>query len=64
MAGILATHDTALGELEKEYTKNYENYYFDFTLDESGEMIFDYKLKKGVSQNMNASILINNVLEN
>ena len=64
VAGILATHDTALGELEKEYTKNYENYYFDFTLDESGEMIFDYKLKKGVSQNMNASILINNVLEN
>lgn len=63
VAGILATHDTALGELEKEYPKNYENYFFDFSLDESGEMIFDYKLKKGVSQNMNASILINNVLE-
>lgn len=63
VAGILATHDTALGELEKEYPNNYENYFFDFSLDESGEMIFDYKLKKGVSQNMNASILINNVLE-
>ena len=63
VAGILATHDTALGVLEKEYSENFENYYFDFSLDNQGEMIFDYKLKKGISQNMNASILINNVLE-
>ncbi len=63
MAGILATHDTALGELQQEYKNNFENYYFDFSLDESGEMIFDYKLKKGVSKNMNASILIEKVLK-
>lgn len=63
MAGILATHDTALGSLEKEYPDNFRNYYFDFNLDENGEMIFDYKLKKGISQNMNASILIKKVLE-
>lgn len=63
VAGILATHDTALGVLETEYSENFENYYFDFSLDNQGEMIFDYKLKKGISQNMNASILINNVLE-
>ncbi len=62
MAGILATHDTALGHLEEEYKNNFENYYFDFTLDENGEMLFDYKLKKGVSTNMNASILIENIL--
>ena len=63
MAGILATHDTALGELQKEYPNNFENYYFDFNIDENGELIFDYKLKKGVSKNMNASILINKMLE-
>ena len=63
MAGILATHDTALGSLKKEYPDNFRNYYFDFNLDDNGEMIFDYKLKKGISQNMNASILIEKVLE-
>lgn len=62
MAGILATHDTALGELQKEFPNNFENYFFDFNIDENGELIFDYKLKKGISKNMNASILINKML--
>ena len=39
------------------------DYPFDFNIDENGELIFDYKLKKGVSKNMNASILINKMLE-
>lgn len=63
ISGILATHDTALGELQTQYPDNFENYYFDFTVDAGGEMYFDYKLKKGISNNMNAAILIKNVLE-
>lgn len=63
ISGILATHDTALGELQNQYPNNFENYYFDFSVDENGEMFFDYKLKNGVSNNMNAAILIKNVLE-
>ena len=62
IAGILATHDTALGKLAEEYKENFKNYFFDFEVDESGEMHFDYKLKEGVSNNMNASILLKNVL--
>lgn len=62
ITGILATHDTALGSLSEEYKENFENYFFDFEVDKSGEMHFDYKLKKGVSNNMNASILLKNVL--
>ncbi len=62
ITGILATHDTALGSLSEEYIENFENYFFDFDVDEIGEMHFDYKLKKGVSNNMNASILLKNVL--
>ncbi len=62
IAGILATHDTALGNLVEEYSDNFENYFFDFKIDENGEMYFDYKLKKGISNNMNASILLNNIL--
>lgn len=62
ITGILATHDTALSSMSEEYKENFENYFFDFDVDESGEMHFDYKLKKGVSKNMNASILLKNVL--
>ncbi len=62
ITGILATHDTALGSLSEEYIENFENYFFDFDIDEIGEMHFDYKLKKGISNNMNASILLKNVL--
>ncbi len=62
ITGILATYDTALGSLSEEYIENFENYFFDFDIDEIGEMHFDYKLKKGISNNMNASILLKNVL--
>ena len=62
ITGILATHDTALGSLSEEYIENFENYFFVFDIDEIGEMHFDYKLKKGISNNMNASILLKNVL--
>ena len=62
ITGILATHDTALGSLSEEYIENFENYFFDFDIDEIGEMHFDYKLKKGISNNMNASILLKKVL--
>lgn len=62
ITGILATHDTALGSLSEEYIEHFENYFFDFDVDEIGEMHFDYKLKKGISNNMNASILLKNVL--
>ena len=48
--------------IEEEYIENFENYFFDFDIDEIGEMHFDYKLKKGISNNMNASILLKNVL--
>lgn len=63
MAGILATHDTALGTLKDEYPENFANYYFDFDVDDSDEMHFDYKLKEGVTKNMNAAILLKNILE-
>lgn len=63
LSGVLATHDTALGELEKEYPENFQNLYFDWTANESGEMMFDYKLRTGVSSNMNAAILLKSILD-
>jgi len=54
--GIIATHDLSLCEIESEY-EEIHNYYFDAEI-KNDELYFDYKLKKGVCQNMNASFLL------
>jgi hypothetical protein len=55
--GIIATHDLSLTEIEKEL-QAVKNYYFDAEII-NDELFFDYKLKQGVCQNMNASFLLN-----
>ena len=55
--GVIATHDLSLTEIEKEL-KKVKNYYFDAQI-KNHELYFDYKLKLGVCQNMNASFLLN-----
>ena len=54
--GIIATHDLSLCEIEKEL-EDVKNYYFDAKII-NDELHFDYKLKTGVCQNMNASFLL------
>lgn len=54
--GIIATHDLSLCRLEIDNDAFYTGH-FDSTID-SGELTFDYQLKKGVCQNMNASYLL------
>lgn len=54
--GIIATHDLSLTEIEKELDK-VKNYFFDAEI-KNDELFFDYKLKQGVCQNMNASFLL------
>ena len=54
--GIIATHDLSLTEIEAEL-EGVKNYYFDAEI-KNDELYFDYKLKKGVCQNMNASFLL------
>ena len=54
--GIIATHDLSLTEIETEL-KAVKNYYFDAEII-NDELYFDYKLKLGVCQNMNASFLL------
>tara|TARA_R110002049_G_scaffold213943_1_gene385454 strand:+ start:231 stop:2015 length:1785 start_codon:yes stop_codon:yes gene_type:complete len=54
--GIIATHDLSLTEIEKEL-EAVKNYYFDAEII-NDELYFDYKLKEGVCQNMNASFLL------
>jgi hypothetical protein len=54
--GIIATHDLSLCEIEKELD-DVKNYYFDAEII-NDELHFDYTLKEGVCQNMNASFLL------
>ncbi|MCR8666926.1 DNA mismatch repair protein MutS [Aestuariibaculum sp. M13] len=54
--GIIATHDLSLCDIEQEL-EAVKNYYFDAEII-NDELYFDYKLKSGVCQNMNASFLL------
>lgn len=58
--GMVATHDLELAKLEKEYPENIHNYHFDVQV-ANDELFFDYKLKEGVCQSMNASILMKKI---
>jgi DNA mismatch repair ATPase MutS len=55
--GIVATHDLALCSLEGK-NKGFKNKYFDSVI-EGEELHFDYLLKDGQCQNMNAQFLMN-----
>ena len=54
--GIIATHDLSLTKLSEKSTA-FQNVYFDSTI-EGDSLSFDYKMRSGVCQNMNASFLL------
>jgi len=54
--GLIATHDLSLCEVAKSLEK-VDNYYFDAAI-VNDELHFDYKFKKGICKNMNASFLL------
>jgi hypothetical protein len=54
---LFATHDLALSRLEEELPKQVSNNCFESTI-HNGELLFDYKLQRGVAKNKNASFLM------
>ncbi|MFY0671859.1 MAG: hypothetical protein JXQ87_00560 [Bacteroidia bacterium] len=56
-SGIVASHDITLSALENEYPNKLLNRSFEVE-NEDGELVFDYKLREGVCQNLNASYLM------
>jgi len=56
-SGLMATHDLSLGELATQFPENIVNKRFEVEIT-GQEMVFDYTLKEGVSQNLNASFLM------
>lgn len=56
-AGLIATHDLDLAELEKKYPDNLRNKCFEIEID--GDKIhFDYQLYDGITKKMNALLLM------
>lgn len=55
-SGLIATHDLSLCALADTHP-NIHNYYFEAEI-HGDELTFDYRLKQGICQNMNASFLL------
>ena len=56
-AGIIATHDLELGALEAQHPTAIQNWCMEVDIID-GQLHFDYKIKPGVSQSFNATILM------
>ena len=56
-SGIIATHDLELGTLEATSEGAIENLCMEVEV-QKGKLVFDYKIKKGVSQSFNATQLM------
>ena len=54
---MIATHDVSIGELEKEYPESLENLCFEVDI-KNDQLFFDYKLRQGISRNLNATFLM------
>lgn len=59
-AAIIATHDLELANLKEDFSKNILNYHFDVQVSNE-ELYFDYKLKPGICNSLNASILMKKI---
>lgn len=55
--GLVATHDLSLGSLMEEHPERVRNMRFEVDILED-RLEFDYKLKPGISQNLNATFLM------
>ena len=59
-AAIIATHDLELADLKEDFSKHILNYHFDVQVS-NDELYFDYRLKPGICNSLNASILMKKI---
>lgn len=60
VTGIIATHDLELAKLEDDSTNLFHNYCFEINIADSID--YSYKIQRGISQNMNATLLLQEIL--
>ncbi len=58
---LVATHNLELAEMQNEFPENISNYYFDIIIENDSTMSFDYKLKTGICNTFNASLLLKKI---
>lgn len=58
--GLIATHDLELAKLAEEFPAKLHNYHFDVQV-AGDELYFDYILKRGICNSMNASLLMKKI---
>ncbi|QES89587.1 MutS-related protein [Rhizosphaericola mali] len=61
VVAVIATHDVELASMQNDYPGKIENYHFDVQVAEDQQLYFDYKLKNGICQRMNAAILMREI---
>jgi hypothetical protein len=61
MSALIATHDLELARLEEKDASLYQNYCFEIEL--AHDIRYSYHIQKGVAQNLNASYLLQDILE-
>jgi DNA mismatch repair ATPase MutS len=54
---LIATHDVALGDLQNHYPEKIQNVHFEPNI-VGDELHFDYRLKHGIAEKMNATFLM------
>ncbi|HMU09641.1 MAG TPA: hypothetical protein PKC54_06515 [Ferruginibacter sp.] len=59
-AGIIATHDVELAKMKEAYPANILTHHFDVQVS-NDELYFDYRLKDGICNSLNASILMKKI---
>ncbi len=59
-AGIIATHDVELAKMKEAYPASILNHHFDVQVS-NDELYFDYRLKEGICNSLNASILMKKI---
>jgi len=57
VCGIIATHDLTIADLSAQYPGYMSNKCFESTII-NNELLFDYKIKEGVCNSLNASFLM------
>jgi len=55
--GLVATHDIELGKMIDEFPDNIQNKRFEVDI-KNDDLFFDYKIKEGISKNLNAIFLM------
>ena len=58
---VIATHDTDLAKAEAEnHPEAISNYHFDGQI-QGEELFFDYRLRKGICESLNATLLMKKI---